>query len=717
MNPRLIGASVFIAAFAFFWPALKNDWVWEDSARFLENPHYRGFSAANVQWMLTTVTIVHYQPLSWLTHAVDYSIWGMNPWGYHFDSLLFHAANAVVFYWILLLLLKKPWAAAAGALLFALHPMRVECVAWITARHDLVAALFALLATALYLKSVDGGPRWFWGSVGCFAASLLSKTAGLGLPVVLLILDVCPLRRFGRRALLEKLPYVALSLIAGVSSILMAARAPAAASLERHSAPARLAQAAYGLMFYPGKTLLPTDLSPLYPLPMTLDPSEARYLVSALLVVTATVVLIVLRRRCPAGLAAWGAYVVLIFPLLGWTQLGAQITADRYAYLACLPFAALVAAGVAALHPAVAALPLALAGGLGFLSVAQCGIWKDNLTLWTHAVNVTPGPVALAHRGIAHHAKEELDAALLDYSAAIDLGFKHWNPHNSRGAILLRRGEYEDARKDFEAAIRLKPNEARPHVNLGLIRLALGDPAGARAHMDDAIRADPGSADAYLERGKLLEQQGAVDPAYADYSTAIQKRPGFAAAHHRRGLIRHARGDYSGSILDQTRAIEANPAHVDAYFARGLARRFSGSPDVAWEDFNTVLHLAPAHAGSLNERGLLNIARGDREGSIADITEAMRLQPPNADLFSNRAMARSMAGDTDGAITDLYDALRLDPANPEAWMNLAVTWAQVDNHAPALLAMREALKRAPPDWSQRKSAESMLQDLEWKLPR
>lgn len=715
MNRPLLGAAVFLATLAAFWPALRNDWTWDDRDRFLENPNYRGFSAATVQWMLTSVTVVHYQPLSWLTHAVDFALWGMDPWGYHFDSLIFHAANAVAFYWVLLLLLKRPAAAAAGALLFSLHPLRVECVAWITARHDLVAALFALLATALYLKSIEGGPRWFWGSVGCFAASLLSKTAGLALPVVLLILDVCPLRRFGRRALMEKLPYAALALAAGIASIMLAVRAPAAVSWERHPLPARLAQAAYGLCFYPGKTLAPVDLSPLYPLPLPLKVSEARFAIAAVLGMTATVVLFALRRRCPAALAAWGAYAALILPVLGVTQLGGQIAADRYAYLACLPFAALAAAGVAALRPVAVVAPLAVAVLLGFLSGRQCTVWKDNLTLWTHAVEITPGPIALAARGGAYHARGDLAAAYVDYSTAIDLGLEHWLPYNSRGAILMARGQEDDALKDFETAIRLKPGEAAPRVNRALLRLARGDAAAARADLDEAIRVDPGGADAYLERGKLLEQQGAVDAAVADYSAAIQKRPGFAAAHHLRGLVRHGRGDYSGSILDQSRAIEADPRHAEAHYVRGLGRRFTGAPDGAWEDFNRALELAPTHAGALNERGLLKTARTDFEGAIADLTESIRLKPGRSDAYSNRAMARGLGGDLDGAVTDLYDAIRLDPNNAEARLNLAVAWAQQQNYAPALLALREAMRVAPPHWSQKASAEAMLADLEAKV--
>src|SRR5207249_5694880 len=212
------------AVLVCFLPALGSQFVlWDDDMNFTDNPSYRGLSASHLRWMFTTLYGGHYQPLSWLTLGLDYTLWGMNPTGYHLTSLLLHAVNAVLFYYIVLALLRRAvaavsasaGAAAVGALFFAIHPLRVESVAWASERRDVLAALFYLATVLAYLRMAEEEPsgrahRWYLVSLACFVLSLLSKAWGITLPVVLLALDVFPLRRAPR--LREKAPYAALAL-------------------------------------------------------------------------------------------------------------------------------------------------------------------------------------------------------------------------------------------------------------------------------------------------------------------------------------------------------------------------------------------------------------------------------------------------------------------------------------------------------------------------
>src|SRR5881628_3807110 len=313
----------------------------------------------------------HYIPLTCMTLGLDYLLWGMNPFGYHLTSLLLHAANAVVFFFvarrILTLALPGPsehdhaLAVSAGfaALVFAIHPLRAESVAWVTERRDVLSGLFYLSAILIYLRTCERGERvrgWYWAAVGLFAGALLSKSMAVNLPVVLVILDVYPLRRLSgpigwrsesaRRVYVEKIPFVLLAAAASAIAVIAQSSVHAAVSLAQLSVPGRLAVSAYGLSLYLWKMVVPLNLSPLYERPLTLNPSAMPFVLSYGLVLALTAIVLALRRRAPGLLAVWFAYVVVLLPVLGIFQSGPQIAADRYTYLAGLGWALLTGAAL-----------------------------------------------------------------------------------------------------------------------------------------------------------------------------------------------------------------------------------------------------------------------------------------------------------------------------------------------------------------------------------
>src|SRR5437899_1426812 len=273
----LLPVLIALVTFVPFLPTLDNQFVnWDDDDNLVENPHYRGLGWTHLRWMWTTSHIGHYAPLTWMTFGLDYLLWGMNPVGYHLTNLLLHAANAAVFYLvacrILGLALPGPAqrgnvglaaSAAFATLLFAIHPLRVESVAWATERRDVLSGLFYLLALLAYLRAVEResrGRAWYWGAVGLFACALLSKSIAVSLPVVLLILDVYPLRRLGgsigwwgaaaQRVYLEKVPFGLMAVVASALAFLANAQLHNTASVEQLSVLGRLGVAAYGLSFY-----------------------------------------------------------------------------------------------------------------------------------------------------------------------------------------------------------------------------------------------------------------------------------------------------------------------------------------------------------------------------------------------------------------------------------------------------------------------------------
>src|SRR5213594_3818418 len=420
LQHAVIPLVIAFSTFAAFLPTLQNQFVsWDDDKNFLENPYYRGLSWTHLRWMWTT-HLGHYIPLTWMTLGLDYLPWGMNPVGYHLTSLLLHVTNAVVFFfvvrWLLTRALPSPsehgyaLAVSSGvaALVFAIHPLRVESVAWVTERRDVLSGLFYLVAILLYLRACEGGARgrgWYWLSVAAFVGALLSKSMVVNLPVVLLILDVYPLRRLGgaagwwsepaRRVYVEKIPFVLLAAAASAIAVMAQSSVHAAASLAQLSVPSRLAVSAYGLSFYLWKMVVPLNLSPLYELPPTVNPWAPPFFLSYGLVLAITAIILALRRRVPGLPAAWLAYIVVLLPVLGILQSGPQIAADRYTYLAGLGWAVLAGAGLLSTWRrwppfVLTGLAVVLLSGLGTLTWNQVEVWHDSEKLWTHALAIDP---------------------------------------------------------------------------------------------------------------------------------------------------------------------------------------------------------------------------------------------------------------------------------------------------------------------------------------
>src|SRR5881296_383150 len=467
----LVPALIALVTFAAFLPVLQNQFVdWDDQRNFLDNHHYRGLGWTHLRWMWTT-HLGHYIPLTWMTLGLDYLLWGMNPVGYHLTNLLLHAANAVVFFFVVRRLLTRALsspserghalALSAGfaSLVFAIHPLRVESVAWATERRDVLSGLFYLLTILMYLRArerEERGRGWYWLSVAVFVLALLSKSMVVNLPIVLLILDVYPLRRLGgavgwwnepaRRVYVEKIPFVLLAAAASAVALMAQLSHDTMVSVVQLSALGRLALSVYGLSFYLWKTVAPVNLSPLYELPPTVNPWAPPFLLSYGLVLAITAIVLALRRHVPGLPAAWFAYVVILLPVLGIFQSGPQIAADRYTYLAGLGWAILAGAGLLSCWHATRFLipgcAVCLLVGLGVLTWNQVQVWHDSEKLWSHAAAIDPrSPVGQYSLGLALVRQGKLSEAIEHFKTALRIKPDYPDAHTNVGAALADQGQ------------------------------------------------------------------------------------------------------------------------------------------------------------------------------------------------------------------------------------------------------------------------------------
>jgi tetratricopeptide (TPR) repeat protein len=495
-------AQLIVIAFS---PALRAGFVlWDDDAYFLNNPYYRGLGPAHLRWMFTVMS-GHYMPLTWLTHGLDYVLWGMRPAGYHALNVALHALAAVVAYFVARRVLAaaveraQPGALRAGAvvaaLVFAIHPLRVESVAWITERRDVLCGVFFLFAVLCYLRALDGGTRrrWYWSAVALAALALASKALAVTLPAVLLLLDVYPLGRLGpgrwlrRDVWLEKLPFVVLSAAAAVLAIIAQRSVGTLSDLRDVGIAERLGLTAYGLVFYAWKTLVPTGLAPLYEAPYDYATLTPRFAASAVVVAAAAVALVRVRGRWPGATAAGAAFVVLLLPVLGLLHFGLHIVADRNTYFAGLVPALLAGAAVLrVLHGAasptavraIGATALAVIVLLGALTWRQTRVWRDSRALWTHAVAVSPSSVAHAKLGVLLDAEGRTEDAIGHFREAVRVRPDSAYAENNWGIALANVWRFDEAVAHFEAAIRAQPTYAEAHRNLQITRERLANPLG-----------------------------------------------------------------------------------------------------------------------------------------------------------------------------------------------------------------------------------------------
>jgi tetratricopeptide (TPR) repeat protein len=600
----LFALAVAALAVIVFLPALGNDFVdWDDEINLTANPHYRGLGWTQLRWMATSSHVLgHWIPLTWLSFGIDYVLWGMNPVGYHLTNMLLHAANAALFTLLSFRLLRLAMpgvgetharlGAAVGALFWALHPLRVESVAWATERRDVLAGLFFLLSVLAYLRMVaapaERRRRWLGASLAAFAAALLSKPIVMTLPLVLLVLDVYPLRRLGtrpsqwlaapaRRVWLEKIPYVALAALGGAISLAITASLIPMVSVGVYPLTARLAMLANSLVFYVGKTLLPVGLVPVHEAPLHMSLAASWFLGAAVLAVAITAALVALRRRFPGALAAWTIYVIMLLPVSNLIiNIDPQIVADRYSYLSCLGWAVLAGAAVAALGEAAArstirrGISTAVAGAVAVWLVAfaaltwqQTQVWRDSTTLWTHAVTASP------------------ECALCE---------------NRLGAILFNQRQHGPAVMHLQRAVALRPDRRQHHAELGIALLWSNRPADAIPSLRLALERAPADLGLRSSLGLAYLWAGRAPEAEIEFRNVVARRPDHPDGLAGLGMTLVALERPAESIEPLERAVALRPRAPLARY--GLARAYLalGRRDAAEAQVAVLKTLEPALA-------------------------------------------------------------------------------------------------------------------------
>ncbi len=666
----LLAACVWIA----FSPVLGNGFVDRDDPDWIvENHAVRGLGWEQVHFAFTTTKGGVYQPLGWLIQSLTYMLFGLDPRGYHLVSLLFHVVNVVLLHLLCVRLLARNipevtgrlggalgWLCGIPVALYAVHPLRVQAVAWASPQAYLPSITFSLLATLAYLRAhpSNGVYRrsWMIGSSLLIALAVLTKGSAVVLPFVFLILDAYPLGRLGpgrpswpavRTVLIEKGPILFFCLAFTAVAFLAKQNWIDPEETTQPVLVGRVAQASFGAWFYVVKTVWPFGITAFYPRPEGEDFRTPLFAACVVGVVLAAAAAFRLRRRWPWLAAALAAYLVIASPYLGLVRVADTLTSDHYGHAPMMAWVVLGCGGLCRLAQRRWSRPirfgagagtLAVACGLMALSSAQCRVWDSNEHLWSHALE---------------HA---------EWSAQL---------HEFLGATLAQEGKLDRAIAEFREALRIRPHFAEALCDLGAALDGRGDPDGAVAYLREAARSRPKDARVHLNLGSALVHQGHADEAIALYREALRLKPDFPNLHLNLGiaLFFQRRGDEA--IAELTRAVELRPGYAEAYAALGGVFALQGRQADAVVQYRKVLELDPDHSASRIGLGLALARQGRSAEAVAELREAVRRDRRNPDAHHVLAAVLASTGRINEATAEFEELLRLRPDHAEARVFLA----------------------------------------------
>jgi Flp pilus assembly protein TadD len=621
-------ALLFVSVVGVFLPCVQNDFVGYDDPLYVTfNSHVQeGFNRASLTWAASTGEGGNWNPATWVSHLLDVQLFGLQAWGHHLTSILIHAINAALLFGILLSMTGARWRSLVVAAFFGLHPLRVESVAWVAERKDVLSGMFWMLTLWAYFKyassRTQGGTlrinqqrlRYYFLALLFFALGLMSKPMVVTLPFVLLLLDFWPLQRWQRLQVLlvEKLPFFLLSVIDAVVTLLV--QKNAGAIISEASLPHRIGNALVSYWRYISKIFWPDNLAVFYP-PVAFF-HLGIILLAGLLLLGISWLAVIQRCSRPWLLVGWFWFVGTLVPVIGVVQAGEQSMADRYSYLPSIGMGLIFTWAAFELFRnwsvrqpiSLKVGQVTLVSGLvlcAMLTRNQIRYWKDTRTLFMHAAQVTK---------------------------------KNYVAYNNIGVTLDKEGSFQEAIGYFEQAIRTKPNYAEAYNNLGVVL------------------------------GKL----GRSDEAINQFKTASQLKPGYADPHKSLGTILDQLGRNAEAIQEYQIALRIQPNDPDAHNNLGAAYGRAGRTDEAIVEFQKVLQLQPGSADTHNNLGVALDARGYLDQAIQHFLQAVKLKPDYARAHFNLAGALSRKGDLDNAIFEFKEALRLKPDYGAAETNLSL---------------------------------------------
>jgi protein O-mannosyl-transferase len=657
----LIPFLILVLTFLAYMPSLKNEFTnWDDPFYVINNSIIKDFSSGNIKRIFSEFCMGNYHPLTMLSLSLDYSFGKLDPESYHRTNLILHLANTFLVFIFAYLLFEKMEVAAIVSALFGAHTIHVESVAWISERKDVLYTFFFLFSLILYLRYIKkDNAKYYWLSLVLFLLSILSKGMAVSFAISLFAIDFFLGRKLtDKKVILEKIPFLILSLVFGIVAIIAQKLDPNAEGISDYNFFLRLIFACYGFVNYFVKLILPIDLSAFYPYPDQYHLSFIFWLCPFIALGITGLIFYSFRKRKDIFFG-FVFFIINIFLVLQLLPVGRAIMADRYAYISSIGFFIIIAGTYQWLIEKNPALRKILIGFLSaytillsVLTYQHSKIWKDSFSLWEHAIKNYPSDAAYYNLGEAYHNLEKYPEAIENYSRAIALNPVYVKAYNNRGVAQIPFKKYEASMLDFNKAISIDPACAGAYFNRGNVWSNINQPEKALAEFSKAILIDTNYADAYYHRANTWIDLSRPDKALADYDKAVS----FGLPHlellNKRGLAKKILKDYSGAMRDFSQVILLDPAYAEAYYNRGNIWIDLKDPGKALADFNKALSFVPFDAKTLNNRGLIKMMLKDYQGAMEDFNKSISIDPFYVRAYANRAQLKYNLKDFSGSDQD-----------------------------------------------------------------
>ena len=608
-----------------YWPALDYGFVdYDDSLYVVNNPRVpQGLTSDNITWAMTTRSVSNWHPLLWLSYMLDIELFGMDGGGFHLTNLVFHTANTLLLLAFLYVTTGRVWLSAFASAMFAIHPLHVESVAWVSERKDVLFVFFGLLTLLAYVRFIRTD-RWFWYSMSLvmFVMSLACKQMLVTMPFLLLLLDDWPLNRTPwrhrtdatedetarphvswTRLIVEKVPFLLIALV--LSVVAMSAQSINFPGLERYSMTVRIMNAILVYSLYLWKTLWPINMAAFYPHPLD-EISRPATVISGLFLIAVTGAILTQWRKRPYLPVGWFWYLGTLVPVIGLVQVGVQQMADRYTYFPIIGALIAFTWWIASIAPRswrapYVAGPLAAVIIIAAMVVArqQVRVWKDTEALFTHALAVTEknalahyslgmvrnregrfddairhfeqsteidplNPYTYYNLGLAHYRQGKLNEATLDFRRALELRPTHISSLMTLGIAYRRMSRLEEAFKVLSRVVEVAPENANAHANFGMLMIDLNRPGAAIEHFRRTVQLTPNDGRAHFKLAALLHTRGDLDAAQASYVTALRIKPEHAEAHYRLGSLLSQKKELQPAVQHLQTAVRLKPGHQPA---------------------------------------------------------------------------------------------------------------------------------------------------------
>ena len=665
----LICLFLTIAVFAVYWQAAGFDFVNFDDPFYVKDNSVvgQGLTLDGIKWAFTSLYVSNWHPLTWISHMLDVQFFGMTPGLHHLTNVVIHMLNTILLFILFKNMTGALWRSAAVAALFALHPLHVESVAWISERKDVLSTLFWILTVMGYLWYINHRSiRRYLVVVALYIFGLMSKPMLVTLPFVLLLLDFWPLNRLDMRSddsdnhnsyivesgiswykvsflVTEKIPLIVLAVISSSVTFFAQQTGGSVISGQTIHLGTRITNAVISYIAYIEKMLLPLNLAAFYPYPRTFHLPEIILCILLLLMITGFTLMFA--RKLPSLVVGWFWYLGTLVPVIGIVQVGAQSMSDRYTYIPLVGIFLMVVWSIADLliqwRYGRYALGISFASVLALLmwaSWTQTGYWKSSETLFRHALDVTDNN-----------------------------DFAHYN----LGVALFDKGDNSGAMKQYEESLRINQHNASAHTNLGNLLYLKGNADDAIGHYLEALKIDPHKADVYYNLGTVYYHKGNIHKAIQCFEIAVKEKPGYIQAMEKLETAKIQQANFPDPISSLQRSIMQDPSNPMLYVSLGDAYRQNGEYNEAIAQYQKAVSLQPKMIEAMYGLVLSYSSRQDYSKAVVELQNIRHLQPDNPEVYYNIACMYAKQNMTDESVAWLkqsinkgfhdWDLLKKDP--------------------------------------------------------